>query len=240
MSKDIQIYREKVSEIMKDKTVFNDLLKNTFKGLDASNVPQALIQGQMRGFSIQDFMVGNVYAIGFWNKELNKQDFSLITSIGHARKVAMRSGQSGKSEPVWTDDEHGKIVSCKVTIYKHGGHEGGYTATVYFDEYNTDKNQWKTRPRTMIAKVAEMHALRMAFPEEMSEMYSEEESGFIEAEIENDTLKEHRDAVSNINDMTALEEYYETHKGLGKDFDAIIIARKKELQTNDTNHEEIS
>ena len=57
---------------------------------------------------------------------------------------------------------------------------GDYSATVFFSEYyKTGKNGkpslWDTKPRTMIAKVAEMHALRMACPEELSKAYIEED-----------------------------------------------------------------
>ena len=54
---------------------------------------------------------------------------------------------------------------------------GDYTAKVYFTEYSTGRNLRNTKPRTMIAKVAEMHALRSAFPEEMAQQYVEEEMG---------------------------------------------------------------
>lgn len=42
-------------------------------------------------------------------------------------------------------------------------------------EYNTGKSNWAKMPGTMIAKVAEMHALRAAFPQDFSGMYSPEE-----------------------------------------------------------------
>src|SRR5262249_1271140 len=111
----------------------------------------------------------NVYAIPF------KDGYSLVSSIDYARKLGMRAGVVGKSAPSFEMD--GKaILSCTVTVKRQvKGVIGEWTATVFFTEYNTGKNLWNSKPRTMIAKVAEMHALRMACPEELSQTYSEEE-----------------------------------------------------------------
>ena len=55
--------------------------------------------------------------------------------------------------------------------------------SVSFEEYaGRDKNgninsMWRSKPGTMIQKVAEVHALRKAFPERLSGMYIEDEMG---------------------------------------------------------------
>ena len=88
----------------------------------------------------------------------------------------MKGGQVGKKAPTFTEKEDGRIETCTVTVQKKiDSYIGDYTATVYFSEYDKGRDNWKTKPRTMIAKVAEMHALRMAFPEELSETYIEDE-----------------------------------------------------------------
>lgn len=67
---------------------------------------------------------------------------------------------------------------CKVFIR---GYEQPEYAAVSFEEYAGRKgdgslnNQWATKPATMIRKVAIVHALREAFPEETAGMYSAEE-----------------------------------------------------------------
>ena len=50
-----------------------------------------------------------------------------------------------------------------------------YYSEVPLSEYNTGKSNWAKMPGTMIVKVAEMHALRGAFPQEFQGMYSSEE-----------------------------------------------------------------
>lgn len=50
-----------------------------------------------------------------------------------------------------------------------------YYSEVPMSEYSTGKSNWAKMPGTMIAKVAEMHALRGAFPQDFQGMYSPEE-----------------------------------------------------------------
>lgn len=160
------------SEIKKElanKDVLNALVATAFKGLETKQVYLAIQEGMMRGFQFKDFLEKNVYAVKYGS------GYSLITSIDYARKIGMRSGVIGKSAPTF-EEKDGKIVSCTITIKKSThGTVGEYSATVFFDEYSTGRNLWTSKPRTMIAKVAEMHALRMACPEELSQSYTEEE-----------------------------------------------------------------
>lgn len=161
--------KNEINKQLGDKETFSTLLVTTFKGLEAGVVKRAILEGMMRGFSFKDFLEKNIYAIPF------KGAYSLVTSIDYARKIGMRSGVVGKSAPAFEMDGK-KIVSCTVTVKrKVADYIGEYSATVFFDEYTTGRNLWTSKPRTMIAKVAEMHALRMACPEEMAQMYVEEE-----------------------------------------------------------------
>jgi len=154
-----------------DPDTFRTLCVTTFKGLSAENAKQALLEGMMRGFSFEDFLQKNIYAVPF------SSGYSLVTSIDYSRKIGMRSGIVGKSAPTFQETPDGKtIISCTITVKrKVNDYVGDFTATVYMMEYNTGRNQWAQKPRTMLAKVAEMHALRMACPEELSQSYLEEE-----------------------------------------------------------------
>jgi len=169
MSLDLVEIKNEINKQIADKETFNTLLATTFKGLAAPVVKRAILEGMMRGFEFKDFLEKNVYAIKYG------EGYNLVTSIDYARKIGVRSGVNGKSEPIYTESKDGDIETCAVTVYKKDGHSSGYTAKVYFKEYTTGRNLWSTKPRTMIAKVAEMHALRMACPEEMAQMYVAEE-----------------------------------------------------------------
>lgn len=187
----IELINTEINRELANKAVGAALLATTFKGLNATSMKQAIMEGMIRGFLFKDFLEKNVYAIP------HGTGYSLVTSIDYSRKRGMRSGIVGKSAPTYEEDKDGKITSCTITVKRMvDGHIGDYTATVYMAEYSTGKNLWITKPRTMLAKVAEMHALRMACPEELSQAYIAEEfreegmSGRVhEAAAESDGLR---------------------------------------------------
>jgi hypothetical protein len=201
---DIIKIQEEINTQIANKEVMSALVSTTFKGLEVGLIKRAIMEGMMRGFEFKDFLEKNVYAIPF------KGGYSLVTSIDYARKIGMRSGVVGKSAPVYQEDANNKIISCTVTIKKSvNGVIGDFTAMVFFGEYNTGKNQWVSKPRTMIAKVAEMHALRMACPEELSQSYSEEE---VEKEHEivavSVDTSSHRKTLEAVEDMDSLKKVW--------------------------------
>lgn len=143
----VQIKNQLAKQIGDDKETLAILLQTTFSGLTEMKAKQAMMEAMMRGFNFQDFLEKNIYAIPFG------QGYSIVTSIDYARKIGMRSGVVGKSEPFFEEDKNGNIISCKVTIKKKvREYVGDYTSKIYFSEYNTGKNLWKFKPRTMIAK----------------------------------------------------------------------------------------
>ncbi|MFH1187848.1 MAG: recombinase RecT [bacterium] len=154
-----------------DPAVVRALTATTFKGFkDVNVVKQACLEAMINGYTFQDILKKKIYAIPFGN------GYSLVQSIGDVRAIAMKSGQIGKDAPIFEEDKNGNVISCSVTIKKlTQGFIGDYTAKVFFKEYNKGRDNWVTKPRTMIAKVAEMHALRMAFPEQLEKAYIEEE-----------------------------------------------------------------
>lgn len=170
----IEIINTEINKELSSPEVGKALLATTFKGLTPVTMKQAIMEGMIRGFAFKDFLEKNVYAIPF------KDGYSLITSIDFARKKGMKGNVVGKTAPEY-EESNGKIVSCTVTVKRLvSGHIGDFTAKVYFSEYykagkNGYPSLWDTKPRTMLAKVAEMHALRMACPEELSQAYIEEE-----------------------------------------------------------------
>lgn len=168
-TKSITKLNSEISAELKDPKIGKALLATTFKGLTDESMRKAIFEGVVRGFTFKDFLEKNVYAIPYG------QGYSLVTSIDYSRKIGMKSGVVGKSAPTYEMDGE-NIVSCSITIKRRVDKDiGEFTATVYFDEYDTGQNQWTKKPRTMIAKVAEMHALRMACPEALSQAYIEDE-----------------------------------------------------------------
>lgn len=175
----VAIIKEEINKQLGDAETLKSLLDTTFKGLEAPVAKRAMLEGMLRGFSFQDFLERNVYAIPY------SSGYSLVTSVDYSRKIGMRSGVIGVGEPVYGMKENGKDIEwCSVTVKRRVGQDiGEFTAKVYFDEYSTGKNLWLSKKRTMIAKVAEQHAYRKACPEELAQSYVEEE-------LERETAKE--------------------------------------------------
>lgn len=100
---------------------------------------------------------------------------SYVTSIDGYRIIAHRTGQfAGIDEPRYQMNNSGQLESCTITVYRKDC-DKGFSATVYLKEYNTGINLWAKMPMTMIAKVAEAHALRKAFPQDLSGVYTTDE-----------------------------------------------------------------
>jgi len=222
-------FKNEINKQIADKEVFATLLQTTFKGLEPATAKRAMLEGLIRGYEFKDFLEKNVYAIPF------KDSYSLITSIDYARKVGMRSGVVGVSAPTYVFTEDKKIESCTITVKrKIDSYVGEYSATVFFDEYyksNQYKNSlWDTKPKTMIAKVAEMHALRKACPEELSQAYIEEDYQKEDGKTEAD--ESYQKEIDAIGSLEELKVYYSANKGKGKDFDKYVTKRKKELQNS--------
>lgn len=103
------------------------------------------------------------------------------TSIDGFRLIAFRTNAyAGKDEAAFeygTNKDHPN--RCKVTIYKMvQGQKCSFTATAKWDEYYPGEKlgfMWRKLPETMLEKCCEAKALRMAFPAELSGVYSAEE-----------------------------------------------------------------
>lgn len=165
--------KSEINRELGDAETLKSLLDTTFKGLDAPQMKRALLEGMLRGFPFEAFLKKDVYAIPYG------QTFTLITSIDYSRKIGARSGVVGVEAPIYKYADAGETIikSCSITVKKmfSSGHIGDFTAEPDFKEYSTSKNLWASKPKTMIAKVAEMHALRKACPEELAQVYVEEE-----------------------------------------------------------------
>ena len=105
-------------------------------------------------------------------------------SIDGARLVAERSKQYQGQTPVeWTADgvtwtqvwlSKDNPAAARVGVYR-AGFQAPLFAVATWDAYNAGSPIWKKMPALMLGKCAEMLALRKAFPQDLSGLYSAEE-----------------------------------------------------------------
>lgn len=98
---------------------------------------------------------------------------TIVVGIEGFRSIAARTGKvSGIKRGVVK--EEGELVAAWCEVYRsdwqHPARE-----EVPFAEYNTGKGPWAKMPETMLKKVAEAAALRMAFPDDLGGTYVREE-----------------------------------------------------------------
>lgn len=242
MNRDITIIQADINRQLKDPAVAKSLLETTFKGLSDLNMKKAITEGVIRGFDFKDFLEKNVYAIKYGD------GYALVTSIDHNRKIGAKSGIVGTDAPVYAMTEGRTPAgipqpeSATVTVHKidrASGHIGDFTATVYFDEYYKEgkswdgeykPSMWDTKPRTMIAKVAEMHALRKACPEELAQSFVEEEFRDDKKETAPFDVEPHRNRLNEVKTLEELKTVWASMPIQAKQ-DESIIKFKDELKT---------
>jgi phage recombination protein Bet len=102
---------------------------------------------------------------------------SIQTSIDGFRVVAERSGDyAGQDEPDFIEKD-GKLDCAKVRVYRWKGGQR-YLAAVgvaYMAEYRQSSPMWTKMPHTMLSKCAEALALRKAYPQDLSGIYTGDE-----------------------------------------------------------------
>lgn len=99
---------------------------------------------------------------------------TIVVGLDGFRSIAARTGKHvGTVRGILRDDK-GRCIGAWAEVHRsdwrHPARE-----EVSLHEYHTGKAQWAKMPETMIKKVAESAALRMAFPDELGGMYSPEE-----------------------------------------------------------------
>lgn len=167
-----------VAEIW-DEGIFSDSRLELIRRQSANGAPEDLFLAMIEIARVRglDPLAKQISLINFGNQ------WQITTTIDGYRAIAESTGSyAGSDAPMFEvgDRKTTKNApipeSCSVTVYKLvGGQRYPFTATVYWDEYTGNNHTWNKMPRTMLAKVAESHALRKAFPKVMSGLYTTDE-----------------------------------------------------------------
>lgn len=106
--------------------------------------------------------------------------YTIQVGIDGYRAIADRTGKYAGNEEAVFEEMNGKPIKATVTVYKLvNGAKCAFTATARWEEYAPQDERmafmWKKMPFLMLAKCSESQALRKAFPDELSGVYTDEE-----------------------------------------------------------------
>lgn len=162
-----------------------------------SELREYLEFAQMYGL---DPLLKQVHFLRRWNGQKKAHVPQFMTGIDGLRMIADRTGEyAGGREPLYEYDADGKFVGAVAYVTRvRLGHVIETGARVAVEEFMQTKKSgeptetWAKMPKHMTAKCAEALALRRAFPDQLSGLYTQEEMGTEKEEVDTETGEIHK------------------------------------------------
>lgn len=242
------------SEIQKYSPETVSLIKNTVApaNLTDKEFEMFIYQAKRTGL---DPLSRQIYCIK------TKDKVSIQATIDGFRLIAERTGLYQGQTPVmwcgddgqWTDVWLSKDFpsAAKVGILRAGFTEPLYAIARWFTYAQTDFNgnykwTWNKMPDLMLGKCAEALALRKAFPQELSNLYSDDEIGVIQSEHDNHTEKPVKvtlpdnpfKQMDNAKTLDEVKALWIANKDLQKDKKFAELKDKKKIELSEQAEED--
>lgn len=145
-----------------------DLIKKTVaKG--ATNDELKLFLYRAKQLDLDPFKPGRIYCVKYRDNPA-----TIIVGIDGFREKAAKTGLHVGTKRGVLKDEKGKLIGGWCEVYRKDWKEP-VREEISLAEYNLGRANWLTMPETMVKKVAEAAALRIAFPTELGGVYIQEE-----------------------------------------------------------------
>ncbi len=149
------------------------LLDTVAKGATPDEFKLFLYRAQAMG--LNPLTPGQIHFVKYGNSP-----GSIVVGIEGFRSIAQRTGVFAGIKRGTIKDATGKLLGAWAEVHRKDW-EHPAREEVSLAEYQGTSPIWRKMPETMIKKVAECAALRMAFPNDLGGVYGHEEEGAIEA-----------------------------------------------------------